>query len=69
VRRPGPLDAFLRRSGVLLTGVAAGKVLLIDTAHLDLGHRAGVFLAVGLILLAGAYVYTRLTAAPEEAAA
>jgi uncharacterized membrane protein len=63
VRRAGPLDAFYRRSGVVLTGVAAGKVLLVDTAHLDLGHRAGVFLTVGLVLLAGAYVYTRLTGA------
>ncbi len=44
-------------------------MLLIDTAQLDLGHRAGVFLAVGLILLAGAYVYTRLTGAREAAAA
>jgi hypothetical protein len=36
------------------------KVVLLDTAHLDLAHRAGVFLAVGVVFLVGAYLYVRL---------
>ena len=35
-------------------------MLLLDTAQLDLGHRAGVFLAVGGVFLVGAYLYVRL---------
>jgi uncharacterized membrane protein len=61
VRGTGALAVAHRRAGVVLTAIAAGKVLLLDTAHLDTGHRAGVFLAVGLVLLAGAYLYTKLT--------
>ena len=44
--------------------LAAVKVVLLDTAHLDLAHRAGVFLAVGAVYLIGAYLYVRL-ARPE----
>ena len=51
----------LRRGGIALTGIAAAKVLLVDTARFDTAHRAGVFLALGLILLAGAWAYSRLT--------
>ena len=36
-------------------------MLLVDTARFDTAHRAGVFLALGLILLAGAWAYSRLT--------
>ena len=36
-------------------------MLLVDTARFDTAHRAEVFLALGLILLAGAWAYSRLT--------
>jgi hypothetical protein len=61
VVRPGALGLVLRRSGIALTGIAAAKVLIVDTARFDTAHRAGVFLALGLILLAGAWAYARLT--------
>ena len=43
------------------TARGGAKVLLVDTARFDTAHRAGVFLALGLILLAGAWAYSRLT--------
>jgi uncharacterized membrane protein len=61
VLRRTSLGLFLRRSGIALTGIAAAKVLIVDTARFDTAHRAGVFLALGLILLAGAAAYARLT--------
>ena len=61
VARRSPLGLFLRRGGIALAGIAAAKVVLVDTAQFDTAHRAGVFLALGLILLAGAYAYARLT--------
>jgi uncharacterized membrane protein len=61
VVRSSALGTVLRRGGIALTGIAAAKVLLVDTARFDTAHRAGVFLALGLILLAGAWAYSRLT--------
>jgi uncharacterized membrane protein len=61
VMRASTLGIVLRRSAIALTGIAAAKVLLLDTARFDTAHRAGVFLALGLILLAGAWAYARLT--------
>jgi uncharacterized membrane protein len=61
VVRLSALGLVLRRAGIALTGIAAAKVLVIDTSHFDTAHRAGVFLALGLILLAGAWAYARLT--------
>ena len=65
VLRASTLGVILRRGGIALTGVAAAKVLIVDTARFDTAHRAGVFLALGLILLAGAWAY----AGHEEARA
>jgi hypothetical protein len=61
VVRTSTLGIVLRRSGIALAGIAAAKVLIVDTARFDTAHRAGVFLALGLILLAGAWAYARLT--------
>jgi uncharacterized membrane protein len=55
-----------RRAGTALLALAAVKVVLLDTAHLDLGHRAGVFLAVGAVFLVGAYLYVRLARTDAE---
>ena len=65
---PRRLGIVLRRSGIALAGIAAAKVLIVDTARFDTAHRAGVFLALGLIMLAGAWAYARLTKKLEAAA-
>jgi uncharacterized membrane protein len=39
--------------------LAVGKVFLVDLAHLESIWRVGSFLAVGLLLLAGAFAYQR----------
>jgi uncharacterized membrane protein len=44
--------------GVLTLGV--GKVFLVDLAHLESIWRVGAFLAIGLLLLAGAFAYQRV---------
>jgi len=56
----GELASTARRSGIPLLGVAVAKVLVYDTARLAMGQRAGLFLAIGGLLLVGAYLYTRL---------
>jgi uncharacterized membrane protein len=48
--------------GVLL--ITAGKVFLYDLATLDSGYRIGSFIALGLLLLLGAYAYQRLRPPP-----
>jgi uncharacterized membrane protein len=71
VLRASTLGVILRRGGIALAGIAAAKVLIVDTARFDTAHRAGVFLALGLILLAGAWAYAKLTKKlePEPAGA
>ena len=39
--------------------LAVGKVFLVDLAHLESIWRVGSFLAIGLLLLAGAFAYQR----------
>jgi hypothetical protein len=56
----GELASTARRSGIPLLGLAVAKVLLYDTARLAMGQRAALFLAIGVLLLVGAYLYTRL---------
>jgi uncharacterized membrane protein len=67
VVRVSALGLVLRRAGIALTGIAAAKVLIVDTARFDTAHRACVFLTLGLILLAGAWAYARLTKKLEHA--
>jgi uncharacterized membrane protein len=49
----------LRLGGLGLLALAVGKVFLVDLAHLESIWRVGSFLAIGLLLLAGAFAYQR----------
>lgn len=52
----------LRLAGLLLLGLAIGKVFLYDLAALDEIYRVLSFVALGLLLLAGAFAYQRVRA-------
>jgi hypothetical protein len=56
----GELASTARRAGIPLLGAAVAKVVVYDTARLAMGQRAVLFLAIGGLLLVGAYLYTRL---------
>jgi uncharacterized membrane protein len=49
----------LRLGGLGVLALAVGKVFLVDLAHLESIWRVGSFLAIGLLLLAGAFAYQR----------
>jgi uncharacterized membrane protein len=49
----------LRLAGLAVLALAVGKVFLVDLAHLESIWRVGSFLAIGLLLLAGAFAYQR----------
>jgi Predicted membrane protein (DUF2339) len=49
----------LRYGGLALLTLAVGKVFLVDLAKLESIWRVGSFLAIGLLLLAGAFAYQR----------
>jgi len=49
----------LRIAGFALLGLAVGKVFLVDLAALESAWRVASFLALGLLLLAGAFAYQR----------
>ena len=49
----------VRLGGLGILMLAVGKVFLVDLAHLESIWRVGSFLAVGLLLLAGAFAYQR----------
>jgi uncharacterized membrane protein len=57
----------LRRGGLGLLLITAGKVFLYDLSTLDSGYRIGSFIALGLLLLLGAYAYQRLRPPPPAA--
>jgi uncharacterized membrane protein len=50
----------LRLGGLGVLTLAVGKVFLVDLANLESIWRVGSFLAVGLLLLAGAFAYQRV---------
>jgi hypothetical protein len=52
-------DAFHRRLGLGLFGVVVAKLLLADVWHLARLQQVAVFLAVGVLLLAAAFLYAR----------
>ncbi len=54
----------LRLAGFALLAAATGKVFLADLAALDTLYRAGSFLALGVLLLAGGYAWHRLRPEP-----
>jgi uncharacterized membrane protein len=49
----------LRLGGLALLGLAVVKVFLVDLAALESVWRVASFLALGLLLLAGAFAYQR----------
>jgi uncharacterized membrane protein len=53
----------LRLAGFALLGIAVVKVFLFDLARLESVYRVGSFVALGLLLLAGAFAYQRARAA------
>jgi uncharacterized membrane protein len=62
---------LLRRRALRLTGfavlaLAVGKLFLVDLAQLESIWPVGSFLAVGLLLLAGAFAYQRTAHRPRR---
>jgi uncharacterized membrane protein len=55
----------VRLGGLGLLTLAVGKVFFVDLANLESIWRVGSFLAVGLLLLAGAFAYQRLSRTVE----
>jgi uncharacterized membrane protein len=55
-----------RMAGLSLLGLAVVKVFLFDLAQLESIYRVLSFLALGLLLLAGAFAYQRLQVTGEE---
>ena len=53
-------DKRLRLGGLALLGLAAAKVVVYDLAELDEIYRVLSFIALGLLLLAGAFAYQRI---------
>lgn len=49
----------LRITSLVLLGITVVKLLLVDTAHLPTPARVGIFAAVGVILLVGAFLYLK----------
>ena len=56
-------DRRLRIGGFSLLAVAVVKVFVFDLAELDSIYRVASFIALGLLLLAGAFAYQRLRVA------
>jgi uncharacterized membrane protein len=52
----------LRLGGLALLGLTVAKVYAFDLAALESVYRVGSFLALGLLLLAGAFAYQRVRA-------
>lgn len=50
---------LLRRGALAVLLITAGKVFLYDLSTLDSGYRIGSVIALGLLLLLGAYAYQR----------
>jgi uncharacterized membrane protein len=52
----------LRIGGLVLLGIAVVKVFLYDLAALESIYRVVSFIALGLLLLVGAFAYQRVRA-------
>jgi uncharacterized membrane protein len=51
---------LVREAGLSLLALATGKVFLFDLSYLDVAYRVLSLMGLGLLLLAGAYVYQQL---------
>ena len=60
-------DKRLRLGGLALLGLAAAKVIAYDLKELDEIYRVLSFVALGLLLLAGAFAYQRIRKEGESA--
>ena len=60
-------DKRLRLGGLGLLGLAAAKVIVYDLKELDEIYRVLSFIALGLLLLAGAFAYQRIRKEGESA--
>ncbi len=56
--------AELRQGGLALLALAAGKVFLFDLAALEVAYRVISLIALGLLLLASAWLWQRLQPRP-----
>jgi uncharacterized membrane protein len=56
----------LRLGGLVLLGIGVVKVFAYDLAELEELYRVLSFIAVGIVLLAGAYAYQRVRAAARR---
>jgi uncharacterized membrane protein len=54
----------LRLGALALLGVTAGKVFLIDLSSLTSLYRVGSFIALGMLLLVGAFAWQRIRPRP-----
>jgi len=59
----------LRRCGLALLALATAKVFLFDLAALDVAYRVISLIALGLLLLASAWLWQRLQPRPPDAGA
>ena len=57
-----PTTGALRIGGLALLGIAVAKVFFYDLATLESIYRVLSFIAIGLLLLAGAFAYQRMRA-------
>lgn len=56
----------LRLAGLAVLGLATAKVFLFDLASLDIAYRVITLLVLGTLLVAAAWVWTRLNPSPAE---
>lgn len=59
-------DKRVRLAGLALVGITIGKVFTYDLSELDEMARVGSFVAVGLLLLVGAFAYQRMQVKLKE---
>ena len=59
----------LRRAALALLLVTIGKVFLYDLSALESAYRAASFVALGLLLLGGAFAWQRMRPGPQRSAA
>ncbi len=50
---------WVRMGGLALVSIAVLKLFILDTLRLDAGYRVGAYVTVGVLLLAGGFVYQR----------